>query len=116
MLQLCGIVRQRMAHPHNREGREMPAGKDVPDVQVVEYDAGVAALTSELRRFRFQHGNLLFQPLHFARLVVLLLRPGQLLLEGLQLLLDDFQAFLVAAVHRTLLGNEIVGGGLEQPA
>ena len=95
MFQLCGIVRQRTAHPHNREGREMPAGKDVPDVQVVER----AALTARLRRFRFQRGNLLFQPLHFARLVVLLLRPGQLLLERLQLLLDDFQAFLVAAVH-----------------
>jgi len=58
-----------------------------------------SASPSQFSRLRFQGGNLLFQPLHFARFIVLLLRTGQLLLERLQLLLDDFQAFLVAAVH-----------------
>ena len=107
MLQPCGIVRQKRAHPHNREGAEMPAGKDVPDVRVVERDGGATVSSSELRRFRFQSRDLLFQPLHFSRLIVLFLRPSQLLLEGLQLLLDDFQAFLVAAVHKRVSGNEI---------
>lgn len=57
-----------------------------------------------LRRFQlcrlcFQSSDLFFQGFYFAWLVVLLLRARQLLLEALQLLVDDVEAFFGFGVH-----------------
>ena len=80
-------------------------------VELVEGQHPVSS--PELHRLGFEGSNFPFQSLHFARLIILLLGTGQLLLEHLQFLLDDFQAFLVAAVHLAFLSR---GWRSKQPA
>src|SRR5262245_18325855 len=52
---------------------------------------GRPRLSPEFCCLSLQRRDLLLQAPHLARLVVLPLRPSQLLLQKLQLLLDDFQ-------------------------
>ena len=57
------------------------------------------SLAAELRSFGLELGDLLLQLLDLARLVVLLLRSGQTLLEQEHLLPDHFEPLLHFAVH-----------------